>query len=137
MSAQIPEPFKDLLTRPIPATIATIMPDGQPQLSVVWCNTDGTHVLVNTARGRQKDKNLRARPQATLLVIDPDNASRYLEVRGTVEMTEEGAVDHIDQLAKLYTGANAFFGDVVPPEQAAVETRVICKIIPTRVTARA
>jgi PPOX class probable F420-dependent enzyme len=134
MSAQIPNSHKDLLTNPVHATIATIMPDGQPQLSVVWCNYDGEHILVNTARGRQKDKNLGARPQATILLIDPQNPYRYLEVRGTVEMTEEGAVEHISQLAKLYTGADSYYGGVTPADQAEKETRVICKITPTRVT---
>ncbi len=134
MSTQIPDSHKDLLEKAIPATIATIMPDGQPQLSVVWCNYDGEHVLVNTARGRQKDKNLSARPRATLLVIDPNNAYRYLEVRGTVEMTEEGAVAHINQLARLYTGADSYYGSAAPADLAQKETRVICKITPTHVT---
>ena len=134
MSTQIPDRFKDLLEGPVHATVATVMPDGQPQLSVVWCNYDGEHVLVNTARGRQKDKNLRARPVATLLVIDPENAGRYLEVRGTVEMTEDGAVEHITQLAKLYRGVDSYYGDVTPADMAEKETRVICKITPTRVT---
>lgn len=134
MSTQIPDRFNDLLEGPVPATVATVMPDGQPQLSVVWCNYDGQHVLVNTARGRQKDKNLKARPVATILVIDPNNSGRYLEVRGTVEMTEVGAVEHITQLAKLYTGADSYYGGVTPADLAETETRVICKITPTRVT---
>ena len=134
MSSQIPDKFKDLLENPVHLTIATVMPDGQPQLSVVWCSYDGEHVLVNTARGRQKDKNLTARPFATVLAIDPENPYRYLEVRGTVEMTEEGALEHINQLAKQYTGADSYYGGVSPAELAEKETRVICKITPTHVT---
>ena len=134
MLAQIPNSHKDLLEGPVLVTIATVMPDGQPHLSVVWCSYDGEYVLVNTARGRQKDKNLQARPIATILAIDPENAGRYLEVRGTVEMTEEGAVGHIDQLAKLYTGADSYYGGVTPADLANKEIRVICKITPTRVT---
>ena len=136
MSSQIPDSHKDLLEGPVPVTIATIMPDGQPQLSVVWCNYDGQYVWVNTARGRQKDKNLTARPVATILAIDPENAGRYLEVRGTVTMTEEGAVEHINQLAKLYTGADSFYGGAVPTGQTETETRVICKITPNHVISR-
>ena len=110
------------------------MPDGQPQLSPVWCSFDGTYIWINTARGRQKDKNLTERPMATILAVDPDNPYRYLEVRGTVaESTEEGAVDHINQLARLYTGQSSYYGGVQPAELAEKETRVIYKIRPKRV----
>jgi PPOX class probable F420-dependent enzyme len=110
------------------------MSDGQPQASVVWCNYDGTHVLVNTARGRQKEKNMRARPVATILALDPENPYRYLEVRGTVQViTEEGAVEHINQLAELYMNKPKFYGGVAPAELEGREVRVICKIKPTRV----
>ncbi len=133
MSVQIPDSHKDLLDGPIYVTVATVMPDGQPQLSIVWCNTDGNDVLVNTALGRQKDKNLRARPQATVLAIDPNNSFRYIEVRGNVTMVEEGAVAHIDQLAKLYAGVDSYYGGMQPAELAEQETRVIARITPTKV----
>jgi len=134
MSTQIPEAFKDLLEKPVYVTLATVMPDGQPQLSVVWCSYDGEYIWVNTARGRQKDKNLMARPQATILAIDPNNTYRWIEVRGTVaEVTEEGAVDHIDQLALAYAGKTPYFGGFAPAELAQHQTRVIYKIKPTRV----
>ncbi len=135
MSAVIPEEYRDLLDEPIYVTVATVMPDGQPQLSVVWCSYDGEHVLVNTARNRQKEKNLLARPMATVMAIDPKNPYRWLEVRGSVELTEEGALDHINSLAKAYRGADAYYGGVTPAEMANKETRVICKIKPTRVIA--
>lgn len=133
MSAVIPDEFKDLLERPIFVTVATVLPDGQPHCSVTWCDYDGEHVLINTARGRRKEKNLLEQPMATILAIDPDNPYRYLEVRGTVELTEEGARDHIDKMARLYTGAEKYYGDFAPAEQENKEIRVLCKITPTKV----
>ena len=136
MSTTIPESHLDLLTGPVHVTQVTIMPDGQPQASVVWCNYDGTHVLVNTARGRQKEKNLMVRPLTTIMAIDPQNPFRYLEVRGTVELiTEEGALEHINTLAKLYQGADTYYGGVMPAEAQNQETRILCKIKPTKVNA--
>ncbi len=136
MSATIPESHRDLLDGPVVVALATVMPDGQPQLSPVWCSFDGTYIWINTARGRQKDKNLSERPMATILAIDPNNPYRYLEVRGTVaESTEEGAVEHINQLARLYTGKSSYYGEVQPAELAKKETRVIYKIRPKRVVA--
>ena len=133
MSAKIPDSYKDLLEEAVPVTIATIMPNGDPQLSVVWCNYDGEHVLLNTTVGRQKHKNLSARPTATVLAIDPQNSLRYIEVRGTVELIEEGAVEHMDALTKLYAGVDTFFGGYVPAERQYTETRVIVKLTPTKV----
>ena len=136
MSATIPDSYKDLLEKPVVVTLATVMPDHQPQLSVVWCSYDGTHILVNTARGRQKDTNMTERPMVTILALDPENPYRYLEVRGTVaEVTEEGGVDHIDQLAQMYTGKSPYFGQVAPAEDKDKQTRVIYKIKPTKVVA--
>ena len=135
MSAKIPDEYRDLLDGPIHVSLATIMPDGQPQLSVVWCNTDGDTVLVNTAVNRQKDKNLRARPIATIMSVDPTNATRYIEVRGTVTHVEGDAVAHINGLAKLYTGMENYYGDLAPAELAETETRIMYRITPTRVLA--
>jgi PPOX class probable F420-dependent enzyme len=135
MSTQIPDEFRDLLERPIYATIATVMPNGQPQLTQVWCNYDGEHVLINTARGRQKDKNWSARPIATIMLVDPDNPYRRLEIRGSVEMTEEGAIDHINELARKYADVPQYYGGWTPAEMKDKETRVICKLTPTRVIA--
>lgn len=136
MSAKIPNSHKDLLGAPVYVDLITVMPDGQPQASVVWCSYDGEFVLVNTAVGRQKEKNMRTRPQATILAVDPQNPFRYLEVRGTVEtVTKEGAVDHIDALAKAYRGADSYYGGVQPAELAEKEIRVMCKIKPMQVNA--
>lgn len=135
MTVKIPASHTDLLTEPYPATVTTIMPDGQPQASVVWCNYDGEHVLFNTAVGRQKEKNLRERPQVSLLIIDPENMYRYLEVRGDVTLTQEGAMDHIDQLAHEYQDVDSYYGNLAPADLAEKETRVMCKITPTKVHA--
>ncbi len=129
---QIPDNFKDLLEGPVFITLVTIMPSGQPQATPVWCNYDGTHVLINTARGRQKDKNLQANPRVTILAIDPKNPYRWIEVRGRVdESTEEGALDHINQLSALYTGNPDYYSR--NPSRRNQETRVTYKIRPEHV----
>ncbi|MEM7348411.1 MAG: PPOX class F420-dependent oxidoreductase [Chloroflexota bacterium] len=133
MSAKIPESMHDLLDTNY-VTLATVMPNGQPQLSIVWCSYDGEYILVNTAQGRQKEKNMAARPMATVMCMDPQNPFRWLEVRGTVEeVTTKGALEHINELAKAYRGYDSFYGHAVPAEQQETETRIICKIKPTRV----
>ena len=102
----IPRNFLDLLQKPAFASLATVMPDGGPQVSPVWCDYDGRHIIVNTAKGRLKDKNMRARPNVTLCISDPDDPYRYLQVSGkVVAITEKGAAEHIDTLAEKYTGA--------------------------------
>ena len=132
MSVSIPEAHKDLLERPIVVTLVTLMADGQPQASPVWFTYDGTHLWVNTARGRQKDKNMTARPRVTILSIDPENPYRYLEVRGVVdEITEEGGLEHINELCFRYMGRDDFYATM--PENRGKETRVIYKIKPVYV----
>jgi PPOX class probable F420-dependent enzyme len=135
MRIEIPESHRDLLNGPRVAALTTVMPDGQPQTTVVWCNYDGTHVLVNTMRGFRKEKNMRSNPKVTLLCYDPRQPLRSLEVRGTVvEMTEEGAIEHLDGLSDLYTGRKPYFGSCVPAELKGKEIPVLCKIMPTHVT---
>jgi PPOX class probable F420-dependent enzyme len=128
----IPKDYQDLMDRPIVVTLVTLMPDNQPQATPVWFHYDGSHIWVNTARGRQKDRNMSERPQVTVLAVDPDNPYRYLEVRGKVdEVTENGALDHINSLAKRYVGRDDYYAAM--PEQRGKETRVIFKIKPERV----
>ncbi len=135
MSAAIPDSHKDLLEGPVVVSFVTMMPDGQPQATPVWCAYDGTHVLINTAPGRQKEENIRDEPRVTVLAIDPENPYRYLEVRGEVdEMTQEGADQLIDDLARLYTGQEKYYGGAAP--ESAREPRVTIKIKPERVIAR-
>lgn len=134
MGEAIPESHCDLLVEPVHGVLTTVMPDGQPQNSIVWTDYDGQHVLVNTTLERQKGRNMRANPRVTLLVIDPRDGSRWIEVRGTVvEMTAEGAEAHADRLTQLYTGKRHFYGDIYPVEQRERETRVIVKILPLKV----
>ena len=130
----IPDDYLDLVNGPPVAALATVMPDGRPQTTVVWCNFDGTHVLVNTKRGFRKERNMRLNPKVTLLCYDPREPLRSLEVRGTVvEMTEEGALEHLDALSELYTGRSPYFGTCVPAELKGKETPVLCRRLPTHV----
>lgn len=131
----IPESHRDLLEGPVYAVLVTIMPDGQPQATVVWCDLDGPYVRVNTMRGFRKERNMRARPRVALLAVDPADPLRWIEVRGTVDLIDEAAGAHLDRLAALYTGADRYFGPVVPAELAATEVPVIARITPVRVRA--
>jgi PPOX class probable F420-dependent enzyme len=136
MSVEIPASHLDLLNGPRVAALTTLMPDGGPQTTVVWCNFDGRHILVDTMRGFRKEKNMRLNPKVTLLCYDPRQPLRYLEVRGTViEMTEDGAMQHLDSLCELYTGKSPYFGECIPVEFKERETPVLCKILPTHVVA--
>ena len=134
---QIPRSHRDLVECPPVAALTTLMSDGYPQTSVVWCDFDGDCVRVNTMRGFAKERNMRRDPRATLLCYDPRQPLRYLEVRGTVVgMTEEGAADHLDALASKYAGrATRYFGDVIPARFAETEIPVLCRIRPTHVVA--
>jgi PPOX class probable F420-dependent enzyme len=130
----IPAAYRDLLAGRIYAALATVMPDGQPQCTVVWCDYAGTHVLINTMRGFRKEKNMRANPKVTLLAYEQRNPLRSLEVRGTVvEMTEARALAHLDSLSVKYIGRGPYFGACVPAELSAREFPVLCRIMPTRV----
>jgi PPOX class probable F420-dependent enzyme len=132
---KIPDSHRDLFTEPVHAVLATMMADGNPQSSIVWADYDGRHVLINTTLERQKGRNMRANPKATLLLIDPGDSSRWIEVRGTaVEITEDNAISHADKLTQLYTGKEHFYGDIYAVEQRQKETRVIAKIEPVKVS---
>lgn len=134
MTARIPDSHIDLLKEPIHGVLTTMMPDGQPQSSIVWCDYDGAYVRVNTTRERQKGKNMLANPKVTLLAIDLRDSSRWIEVRGEVEITEEGAIEHLDELTRQYTNKLHYYGGIFPFEQREEETRIICKIKPKKVT---
>ncbi|CUS03865.2 putative oxidoreductase [Candidatus Promineifilum breve] len=134
MNRVIPDGFMDLVNAPPVAALTTIMPDGQPQTTVVWCDYDGEFVRVNTMRGFRKEKNMRLNPRVTLLCYDPREPLRSLEIRGCVEeMTEVGAMEHLDGLSLRYTGASPYFGACVPAELRATETPILCRIRPTHV----
>ena len=125
MAETIPNKWHDLFEKKVFANLATVMPSGAPQVTPVWIDFDGEHLLVNTAEGRQKDKNLQREPRVSLSLVDPENPYRYLEVRGSVaERTNAGADEHINKMAKKYLGQ-----DVYPGRQPG-EVRVLYKIKP-------
>ncbi len=129
MATMIPENYRDLFTKQAFAHLGTVMPDGSPQVTPVWCDYDGTHIRINTAKGRIKDKNMRRNRKVALSVMDPENPYRHLAVRGEVEeVTEQGADAHIDLLAKKYLGKEKY------PFRQPGEVRVIYKIRPVRVS---
>ncbi|MDX2847556.1 PPOX class F420-dependent oxidoreductase [Actinacidiphila glaucinigra] len=102
---RLPADLLDLLHRPSLCFLATTMPDGSPQLTQTWVDTDGEHVLVNSVRGHVKTRNIARDPRVAVAVSDPDDPSRYFQVRGRVrEVTTEGAEDHIEKLSHKYTG---------------------------------
>lgn len=128
MPGAIPENFKDLFSKKAFAHLGTVMPDGSPQVTPVWCDFDGTHVRINSAKGRVKDNNMRRNKRVAIAIMDPDNPYRYLAVRGVVdEITEQGADAHIDSLAKKYLGQDKY------PYRRPGEVRVLYKIRPERV----
>ncbi len=133
MSISIPETYRDLLNAPTNVTITTLMPDHTPQSSVVWCKLDGDDILVSITVGQQKELNIRHRGKATVLAFDPENPYRYIEVRGNATVEDEGNVALIDELAKAYRGVDSYYGDIAPAEMASQETRIVCRITPTRV----
>jgi len=129
MSNAIPEKYLDLFQKKAFASLGTLMPDGRPQVTPVWCDFDGKYVIFNSARGRQKDKNVRRDPRVALAIMDPEKPYRYLEIRGTVvEITEEGAAAHIDKLAKKYLGLDKY------PYAQSGEVRVLYKVRPEHTT---
>ena len=126
---RIPEKYLDLFQKRSFAHFATVMPDGSPQVTPVWVDYDGQYVLVNTAKGRQKARNVERDAKVALDILDPDDPYRWLAVRGqVVEVTEEGADDHIDKLAQRYKGVPKY------PSRRPGEQRIIVKIAPSRVT---
>ena len=133
-SASIPASHHDLLERPICAVLATMLPSGFPQATVVWCGFDGTNVMVSTTAERIKTANMTARPLVAILIADPDDGNRFLQIRGEAEITPDGAGEWADRLTAAYTEHSRFYGGLVPAEQQHDETRVLCHIRPSRVT---
>ena len=130
--AEIPEAFRDLFTKPAFASLVTLMPDGSPQVTPVWCDLQDGLIVINTAKGRLKDRNMRRDPRVALAVSDPGNPYRYIQIRGRVaEVTENGADAHINRMAKKYLGVDTY------PYRQADEVRVMYRIRPERVQAYA
>jgi PPOX class probable F420-dependent enzyme len=108
--------------------------DGQPQSSLVWIGVADGCAVVNTTLERQKGRNLLANPKVSLLVVDPDNTARFMQIRGDAELVREGAVEQLDELTRKYTRHPRYYGWIYPLEQRACETRVICRIHARRIT---
>ena len=125
----IPDSHLDLFKKKAFAHLATLMPDGKPQVTPVWVDYDGKHVIINTAEGRLKDKNMQRDGRIAVSLTDPDNPYRYLEVRGRiVERTHQGADAHIDLMAQKYLGQAKY------PFRQPGEVRVIYRMQPERST---
>lgn len=123
--AAIPEKYIDLFQKKTFAQFATLMSDGSPHVAPVWVDYDGKYILINSAKGRVKDRNVRRDPRVAVDLLDPDNSYRHLSIRGRVaEITEDGADAHIDKMAKKYLGQDRY------PYRSNGEVRVIYKIEP-------
>ena len=134
MAVTIPESHRDLLAGPVNVVLTTLMPDGQPQTTPIWCNLDGDDVLINTMKQFRKQKNMRLNPRVTLLAYRLAQPLHNIEVRGrVVEMTEEGALEHLNELNMLYGSGPEFFGDSVDAELRHKFTPVKVRIRPVRV----
>jgi PPOX class probable F420-dependent enzyme len=118
----------EFIRQPYIAEFVTLMKDGSPQITPVWIDTDGEHILVNTAEGRVKTRNVRRDPRVAVGIYDPENTySRVLNVSGrVVEITNSGAEDHIDALSEKYDGVRHY------PNHSPEMPRVILKILPDR-----
>jgi len=135
MKATMPASHLDLLSSPVHGVLTTVMPDGMPQSSIIWVDYEDGYLLVNTTLERQKGRNMRANPKVMILVIDPTDFSRWIEVRAHIsQMTPEGAEAHADKLTQRYClNKQHFYGDIYPIEQKYKETRVIFRIEPVKV----
>jgi PPOX class probable F420-dependent enzyme len=129
--AELSEDLKKYLDdTPVFATVATVQPDGSPQLSVVWIKRDGDDVLISTTIGRRKETNLRRDPRVTIMINPPDAPYTYAEIRGTATLTTEGAQELINDLSRKYTGKD--YPDFNPASKDDAE-RVVVRITPHKV----
>jgi PPOX class probable F420-dependent enzyme len=128
MAQAIPEKYVDLFQKKAFANLGTIMPDGSPQVTPVWVDYDGKFVRFNSALGRLKDKNIRRDPRVSLSIQDPENPYRHMDIRGkVVEITQNGADDHINKLSQKY------LGNPVYPYRQPGEVRVLYKVEPEKI----
>ncbi|PZS14347.1 MAG: PPOX class F420-dependent oxidoreductase [Pseudonocardiales bacterium] len=130
MSPSLPEFAKELLDAASYVTVATVMPDGSPQTSVLWATYDGEELLLSTIVGRAKERNWRRDPRTSVLIHDAHDPNRFVEVRGTVAMTTDGGAELINRLCMAYYG-EPFTGD-----EGTENVRVVARVTPTRVIVR-
>lgn len=118
----LPQGLLDLLNKPSPCFVATLMPDGSPQLTQTWVTTDGEHVVINIVAGNQKERNLQRDSRIAVNVVDPDNVFRFYAVRGRVTgMTTEGGAESIDEISHKYLGT-PYPNFTGKPEQRVIVT---------------
>lgn len=126
----LPDAWKAVLAKPVFVHLTTLMPDGSAQASPVWVDMEGETIVINSAAGRLKDKNMRRDPRVAISATDPDNPYKSLSLRGKVtEITKQGADEHIDRMAKKYLGKDQY------PFRQPGEERVIYRIEPVAYTA--
>jgi PPOX class probable F420-dependent enzyme len=130
----IPATHLDLLTRPICGVFTTMGSDGTPESSLVWVDFDGECARVNTTLERRKGRNMMADPKVSLLVVDPDDTSRFIQIRGDAVLITDGGLDHLDVLTRKYTCHPGYYGHIYPIEQRERERRVISRIHARRIT---
>jgi PPOX class probable F420-dependent enzyme len=130
----VPRSHVDLLTAPIVGVLTTLMPGGQPHSCLVWVDYDGECARVNTTLERQSGRNLLTNRSLSLLVVDPENTARYIQIRGDAELVRQGAIEHLDALTRAYTGHPRFYGYVYPRARRAGETRVTIRVRARRIT---
>ena len=129
MQEPLPDDLLDLLRKPSPCFVATVMPDGSPQLTQTWVTTDGEHVVINIVEGHQKARNLARDSRVAVNIVDPDNVFRYYAVRGrVVDMTTEGGSESIDEISRKYLGIP------YPNFTGQPETRLVITIAADSVT---
>lgn len=133
MAAQLSDELKQLLDTPVFVSIATIQPDGSPQVSPVWVKRDGDDLLISTTVDRRKTLNIKRDPRVTVLVQPPDNPYTYAEIRGTATLTTEGGRELIDELAQKYVGKN--YAEFNPNSEQDAE-RVVVRVSPRKVVGR-
>lgn len=125
----IPETHADILDKPAFAHLSTLMSDGSPHTAPVWIDIDDGYVLINSAEGRLKDRNVRRDPRVAISITDPENPYRSLAIRGrVVKITNEGADDHINRMAKKYMGVDEY------PYRTPTEVRVMYYVEPEKVS---
>ena len=127
MAVEVPERGREILEKRSIGSLATLMPDGSPQVTPVWVDLDGNEILVNTLEGRLKPRNIRRDPRVAISIPDPDEPTVALIVRGGAELTTDGAEEHADALAKKYLGEDVF------PWRAPGDVRMLIRVHPERV----
>lgn len=130
----IPASHRDLFERPICGVFTTLGRDGHPASSLVWVDQADGDARINTTLERHKGRHLLADPRASLLVVDPANTGRFIQIRGEVELVTDGAEAHLDVLTRRYTDHPRYYGFVYPTSQRDRETRVIVRMHATRIT---